>query len=73
MSNSSNQGAETSKEEMDQWIKDHQDSLDYADCPDVNRNVEFDESGLPLEVQKAMAKRRAELEKEPGKTETHCP
>ncbi len=46
------------------WVKEHEDSLDYPDVPVGNRNYKYDNSGLPPEVQKAMAERKAQFEAE---------
>ena len=38
-----NSAEQTSKEEMDQWIKEHEDSLDYPDVP-VSRDYKYPEA-----------------------------
>ncbi|VAX13724.1 hypothetical protein MNBD_GAMMA24-1078 [hydrothermal vent metagenome] len=60
-----NSADQTSKEEMDQWIKEHEDSLDYPDVP-VDRGYRIDDSELSPETRKAMAERDAQLTKESG-------
>lgn len=53
---------QSEEEETAQWIKDHEDSLDYPDVPE-DRGYRLDDSKLSPEVQKAMAERKAQLER----------
>ena len=46
------------------WVEEHEDSLDYPDVPVGDRDYEFDESMLSPEVQKALAERKAQFERE---------
>ena len=54
---------EPGKDKMDQWVKDHEDSLDYPDVP-VGKGYQVDDSEYSPEVQVVMAKRMEQLAKE---------
>lgn len=56
------------KEETAQWIKEHEDSLDYPDVPE-DRGYRFDDSKLSPEVQKVMADRRKQLAEQSNKSD----